>query len=148
MPGTRQEPPVEAAEKQAKETGYIVLSAAEEGQSIQVLGKTMANGPEQAVRRKAGDVEGVFVAVPERNWTIVDQAAETPPPIIRAKTRKWGEAREAAQAEASTERAPDSRPPQAIDEPPMDESEQDEEVVVLDSTEAEALAAAIEDDGA
>ncbi len=142
MAGSRQEPPAAAAEK-PKETGYIVLRA-RAGDSPEVLGLVQANGPEQAVRRKAGDVEGTFVAVPERNWTLVDQTSEVPPPIIRATTRKWGEGRPVPPNPETTEEPPepDSRPPAA-------EPQDDEPVdVPEDEPTPEELAASIEDDGA
>lgn len=81
------------AEKQApkNETTYIVLVAHENGGKLTVVGDVEANGPEQAVRRRVADGVGVFVAVPARNWTIVGQQSETPPPVITQTVRKWGE---------------------------------------------------------
>ena len=78
-----------------KETTYVVLVVPDAGSSyLAVAGDTLANGPEQAVRRVAAESEGTFVAVPARNWTIVEQAAETPPPVISQKVSKWADAGE------------------------------------------------------
>lgn len=78
-----------AAAKPKNETTYIVLRGSAGNPAIEILGDTLANGPEQAVRRIAKEEEGKFVAIPARNWTIIDQTSETPPPVITQALSKW-----------------------------------------------------------
>lgn len=120
------------AAKPKNETTYIVLEGAAGKATVEILGDTLANGPEQAVRRVVPDREGKFVAIPARNWTIVDQESETPPPVITQTISKWA---------GLAEREPESR---AADAEPGDVRDED----VAAEQQARALAAAIEDDGA
>ncbi len=99
-------PRAEAAEKPKNETTYVVLLGNHGNTDLVIVGDVIANGPEQAVRRAAGDREGVFIAIPARNWTIVEQESETPPPVISQKISKWA------------------------DTPPSIEGEQDDEPVI------------------
>lgn len=89
--------PRTAAEKPKNETTYIVLVQHENGPTLSVVGDVLANGPEQAVRRLpdlrpelVGPV-GTFVAVPARNWTIVEQQEKPQPPVVEQTVKKWGE---------------------------------------------------------
>lgn len=126
--------------KPKNETTYIVLEGGAGVASVEILGDTLANGPEQAVRRVVPDREGKFVAIPARNWTIVDQESETPPPVITQTISKWAGLDE-------PEPEPESLAVDATDAVP-DRGEARAEARAAETERAQALAAAIEDDGA
>lgn len=74
-------------------TTYIVLVQvkAPQGNSTyesdvplyRLVGTYNASGPNQAIRSLAGDSEGTYIAVPERNWTEVRAELEQPAPRMR-----------------------------------------------------------------
>lgn len=133
MPTERRQQP----EKPKNETTYIVLEGGAGVAHVEILGDTLANGPEQAVRRVVPDREGKFVAIPARNWTIIDQESETPPPVITQTVSKWA---------GLDEPEPESLAADATDAVPDREARA--EARAAETERAQALAAAIEDDGA
>lgn len=45
-----------------------------------IIGTAEVGGPEQAIRKVAGDAQGRYAAVPVRNWTEIEREEEQPPP--------------------------------------------------------------------
>jgi len=66
-------------------TTYIVLVQTKEpdAPTYRLVGTYNASGPNQAIRALAGDSEGTYIAVPERNWTVVEAVLEQPAPRMR-----------------------------------------------------------------
>lgn len=145
-------PRAEAAEKPKNETTYVVLLGNHGNTDLVIVGDVIANGPEQAVRRAAGDREGVFIAIPARNWTIVEQESETPPPVISQKISKWAD----GPPSIGDEPVPDGVLPIPAELPPrgpgITSKPDDESDAVSDAAEvlvaAPHPADAIEEDGA
>lgn len=84
-------------------TTYIVLAEREQGAVgsvgnagvsgeggyfYRLLGTYTASGPNQAIRALAGDTPGIYIAVPERNWTVVEAELEQPAPRMRLSEKE------------------------------------------------------------
>lgn len=58
-----------------------------------IVGTYESNTPEQAIRAVADGRQGIFVAVPVRNWSQMRVATEQPPPrtTLTEQTPLWGD---------------------------------------------------------
>jgi hypothetical protein len=62
------------------ERTYVILNVGASG-NIHKIDEVDGSSPEQAVRR-SNALTGTFVAVPKRNWSVIQQTSEPQPPKI------------------------------------------------------------------
>lgn len=110
-------------------TTYIVLqkrgivsgtATTEGGEAYTVLGSAEASGPEQALRKLVGDcaTAGSFVAVPLRNWTIIESEIFQPAPKMLLREVEFVPGQMSVEEILSDEEPPPDSTPDDHDEEP------------------------------